>query len=147
MLIKTLRDDLIDAMMKKEVNKKAILSIIIAEIVKEDKKTGTPITDAEQYVVLNREIKKLQDALTMFNSRPDMITEYTERIDVLKKYVPTQMTEDEIVEVIYNFLTASGVHTPSKSDKGMIMKNIMPQVRGKADGTLVNQIVDKICKV
>ena len=72
--------------------------------------------------------------------REDIIKECTERLNVLNEYAPKMMDEAEIREVIKAVLSETGIDAPTAKDKGKIMKVLMPKVKGKADGKLVNDI-------
>ena len=71
----------------------------------------------------------------------NIIEECQRRIAILEQYAPKLMGEDEIKEVIASVLANLGIETPTAKDKGKIMKDLMPQVKGKADGSLVNQVL------
>ena len=73
--------------------------------------------------------------------RTDLIEEYQKRIAVFEEFAPKMMDETEIKAVIDEVLATLGIDTPTAKDKGRIMKELMPKVKGKADGKLVNQIV------
>ena len=72
--------------------------------------------------------------------REDIIRECTDRLNVLNDYAPKMMDEGEIREVIKAVLAETGIDAPTAKDKGKIMKVLMPKVKGKADGKLVNEI-------
>ena len=71
----------------------------------------------------------------------DIIEECEKRIAVLEQYAPKMMDEAEIKEVIAGVLSGLGIDAPTPKDKGRIMKELMPKVKGKADGKLVNDIL------
>ena len=73
--------------------------------------------------------------------RTDIIEECQKRLAVLEQYAPKLMDEAEIKEVIAGVLADLGIETPTANDKGRIMKDLMPKVKGKADGKLVNQVL------
>ena len=75
------------------------------------------------------------------SDRTDIIDECKKRLAVLENYAPKMMDETEIKEVIASVLTKLEIETPVAKDKGRIMKELMPQVKGKADGSLVNQVL------
>ena len=79
-------------------------------------------------------------------SRQDLKEEYQARYDIIAKYAPKQMDEAEIKEVVASVLAEMGLDAPTAKDKGKIMKNLMPKVKGKADGKLVNEIVSTFMK-
>ncbi len=74
-------------------------------------------------------------------SRTEIIEECNKRLQVLEQYAPKMMDEAEIKEVVASVLAEMGLDAPTAKDKGKIMKNLMPKVKGKADGKLVNEIV------
>lgn len=75
--------------------------------------------------------------------RTDIIQECKYRIEVLSQFAPKMMTEEEIEATIAGVLNDLSMENPTKKEKGKIMKTLMPMVKGKADGKLVNQILEK----
>ena len=73
--------------------------------------------------------------------RTDIKEECEKRLAVLEQYAPKMMDEAEIKEVIASVLSELGIAEPTGKDKGKIMKELMPRVKGKADGKLVNQVL------
>ena len=73
--------------------------------------------------------------------RTDIIDECNKRLAVLEEYAPQMMGPDEIKAVIKEVLSGLGIDVPTSKDKGRIMKELMPRVKGKADGKLVSQTV------
>ena len=73
--------------------------------------------------------------------RTDIIEACKKRLAVLEQYAPKMMDEAEIREVIKATLAEVGIEAPTPKDKGKIMKVLMPKVKGKADGKLVNEIM------
>lgn len=76
--------------------------------------------------------------------RKDIIDECNYTIKVLEEYAPKMMNEEEIREIANSVLKELGIDTPTASDKGKIMKALMPKVKGKADGKLVNQVISSL---
>ena len=74
-------------------------------------------------------------------SRPEILEKLNFEREIIAQYMPQQMNEDEINAVINEVLAELGIDTPTKGDKGKIMKVLMPKVKGKADGKLVNEIL------
>lgn len=64
----------------------------------------------------------------------------------MQEFAPEEMSEDAIKAAIAEALTALGIANPAPSDKGKIMKELMPKVKGKADGALVNRLVGEVLK-
>ena len=75
------------------------------------------------------------------SDRTDMIEECKRRLAVLETFAPKMMDADEIKAVVESVLSELGITAPTAKDKGRIMKELMPKVKGKADGKLVNEIV------
>ena len=76
--------------------------------------------------------------------RTDIIEECTRRLAVLEQYAPKMMGEADIREVISATLSELGIEAPAAKDKGRIMKVLMPKVKGKADGKLVNELLTSV---
>ncbi len=73
--------------------------------------------------------------------RTDIIELCRYRIGVLEEFAPKMLNEEEIKELIAEVMQGLGIDAPAPSDKGKIMKELMPKVKGKADGKMVNQLV------
>ena len=92
----------------------------------------------------NKAIDKRADLTP--EDRTDLIEEAQKRLAVLEEYAPKMMSEDEIKAVITSVLADLGIDAPTAKDKGKIMKELMPKVKGKADGKEVNQILAGMMK-
>ena len=89
-----------------------------------------------------KEIKQTKETLELTPAdRTDIIEECQKRLAVLEQYAPKMMDENEIKDVITSTLAELEIETPTAKDKGKIMKVLMPKVKGKADGKLVNEIL------
>ena len=100
------------------------------------------LTEEEADVIVRKEIKQTQETLdTTPSDRTDIIEECRLRIAVYEEFVPKMMEADAIEAVIKETLTELGIEAPTAKDKGKIMKVLMPKVKGKADGKLVNQLL------
>ena len=100
------------------------------------------LTEEEEVQVILKEIKQTKESLEMTPSdRTDMIEECKRRLAVLETFAPKMMDADEIKAVVESVLSELGITAPTAKDKGRIMKELMPKVKGKADGKLVNEIV------
>ena len=96
----------------------------------------------EEIQVIMKEIKQTKETLEMTPAdRTDIIEECNRRLTVLEAYAPKMMGEDEIKAIIEGVLSELGIENPTGKDKGNIMKHLMPKVKGKADGKLVNDLV------
>ncbi len=100
------------------------------------------LTEEEETQVILKEIKQTKETLDATPAeRTDIIEECQNRLAVLEQFAPKLMDEAEIKSVIEGVLAELGITAPTGKDKGNIMKNLMPKVKGKADGKLVNEIL------
>lgn len=99
------------------------------------------LTDEEVISVIGTEIKKRREAAKEFEKvgRPDAAADETEEAEVLLRYMPEQMGEDEIRALVTEVIGQTGAE--GMKDMGKVMKELMPKVKGKADGALVNRLV------
>ena len=89
-----------------------------------------------------KEIKQLKETIEMTPAdRTDILAECNSRLAVLEEYAPKMMDEEEIKAVVSEVLAALGLDAPTAKEKGKIMKELMPKVKGKADGKLVSEVV------
>ena len=103
---------------------------------------GSDLTEEEENAVIFREIKQAQETVdTTPGDRVQIIEEAKLRISVYSEFVPKLMGEEEIREVIVSVLAELEIEKPTVKEKGKIMKTLMPRVKGKADGGLVNQVL------
>ena len=130
------------AMKAKDKDTKETLSALLAALKNKAIDKRADLTEEEEIQVILKEIKQTKETLEMTPAdRTDIIDECKKRLAVLENYAPKMMDEAEIKEVIAAVLAKLEIETPTAKDKGRIMKELMPQVKGKADGSLVNQIL------
>lgn len=143
MLVKRIRSEMIAALKAGEREKKETLSMLVAALDLKAKDKCSELTPEEEIAVVQRELKQTKETIDSApKDRLDIIEKCTNRISVIEQFLPTQMSEDELKEVISNVLVKMGMTTVSKSEKGKLMKELMPLVKGKADGKVVNMIVE-----
>ena len=143
--IEEVRGDMFKAMKAGDKETKETLSMLLAALKnKAIDKRGDLTEEVEVQVVL-KEIKQTKEALEMApGDRTDIIEECTRRLAVLEQYAPKMMGEADIREVISATLSELGIEAPTAKDKGRIMKVLMPKVKGKADGKLVNELLTSV---
>lgn len=140
--IDEVRSAMVAAMKAKDKDTKETLSALLAALKNKAIDKRADLTEEEEIQVILKEIKQTKETLEMTPSdRTDIINECKKRLAVLENYAPKMMDETEIKEVIASVLTKLEIETPVAKDKGRIMKELMPQVKGKADGSLVNQVL------
>lgn len=100
------------------------------------------LTEEEENAVVLKEIKQCQEAIdTAPAGREDVIQENTARIAVYQEFAPRMMGREEIAAVVDQVLAELNLSAPTAKEKGLIMKTLMPRVKGKADSALVNQVL------
>jgi uncharacterized protein YqeY len=99
------------------------------------------LTDDDVLTVLSSAAKRRKDSIEQFTTggRDDLVAKETKELKIIKNYLPEEMSEEAIEALVKEAVTESGAQ--AISDLGKVMKVLMPKVKGKADGKLVNQIV------
>ena len=140
--IDEVRADMVKAMKAKDKDTKETLSMLLAALKNKAIDKREDLTPEEETQVILKEIKQTKETLDMTPAdRTEIMEECSKRLAVLEQYAPKMMDEAEIREVVSSVLAEMGLDAPTAKDKGKIMKNLMPKVKGKADGKLVNDIV------
>lgn len=140
--IEEVRSAMVAAMKAKDKDTKDALSALLSALKNKAIEKRADLTEEEEIQVIMKEIKQTKETIdTTPADRTDIIEECQKRLTVLEQYAPKLMDENEIKEVITSVLASLGIDAPTAKDKGRIMKDLMPQVKGKADGKLVNQIL------
>jgi uncharacterized protein YqeY len=139
-----LQNELKAAMLAKDEEKKSTLRMLISAIgYYEIQKGGAgyEATDEDILAVIQKEAKQRKDAITQYNDggRPELAAKEEKELKLLQTYLPAQMGEDEIRRFVKEAISNTGAS--SLQDIGKIMGALMPKVKGKADGGLVNKIV------
>lgn len=140
--IEEVRKDMVAAMKAGEKERKATLSALLTALKNKAINKRADLTEEEEVQVILKEIKQTKETLdTTPADRTDIIEECTKRLSVLEEYAPKMMDSEEIKAVIQEVLSDLGIDAPTAKDKGRIMKELMPKVKGKADGKLVSELV------
>ena len=141
------RKAMMQALKNKEMDRKETLSLLLSALKAKYIDKREDLTEEEENAIILKEIKQTQE--TMENApdgRDDILTECKNRLEVLNEFAPKMMDETEIKQVIQSVLDQLGITQPTVKDKGIIIKNLMPLVKGKADGGLVNRLVGEYLK-
>lgn len=146
--IEEVRADMIKAMKAGEKDTKETLSMLLAALKNKAIDKRADLTEEEETQVILKEIKQTKETLELTpEDRTDIIDECKKRLAVLETYAPKMMDEAEIKEIVSEVLADLGLDAPTAKDKGKIMKELMPKVKGKADGKLVNEIVSSFFQI
>ncbi|MFP3375486.1 GatB/YqeY domain-containing protein [Bacillus sp. SIMBA_069] len=140
-LLGRLNDDMKQAMKNKQKEKLTVIRMVKAALQNEGIKLQHTLTEEEELTVLAREVKQYKDSLLEFKKagREDLVNKLQSEIQILSAYLPEQLTEEELANVIKQVISEIGA--TSKADMGKVMTAVMPKVKGKTDGSLVNKLV------
>lgn len=140
--IAEVRSAMMAAMKAKDKERKDALSALLTALKNKAIDKRADLTEEEETQVILKEIKQLKETIEMTPAdRTDILTECNSRLAVLEEYAPKMMDEAEIKAVVSEVLTSLGLDAPTAKEKGKIMKELMPKVKGKADGKLVSEVV------
>lgn len=140
--IDEIRQAMVEAMKAKDKDRKDTLSMLLAALKNKAIDKRADLTEEEETQVVLKEIKQTKESLELTPvDRTDLIEDYKKRLAVLEEFAPKMMDADEIKAIVASVLADLGIEAPTAKDKGRIMKELMPKVKGKADGKLVNEIV------
>ena len=143
-LLSTLNDDMKTAMKAKDKETLTVIRMLKASLQNEQIKVGRDLDTDEELTILSREMKQRRDSLTEFENagREDLVEKVKSEITIVEKYLPEQLTEAEIRQIVKDALTVTGAS--STKEFGKVMGVVMPKVKGKADGNQVNAIVKEL---
>ena len=143
--IDDIRAEMVKAMKNKDKDRKETLSMLLAALKNKAIDKRADLTPEEEFEVVKKEIKQTKEAMDLAPAdRTDIIDQCKARLAVLSEFAPEEMSEDAIRAVIREVIAGLGIENPTGRDKGKIMKELMPRVKGKADGSLVNKLVGEL---
>lgn len=136
-----LQQDWKDALKAGDKFKANIISMARAAVLQIEKTDGEKLDDSKVIDVLSKEIKQRREALVEFEkgNRQDLVDKANDEIKILMSYLPQQLTEDEIKNIISDVVKEVGAN--SMKDMGKVMKSVTPKTKGRADGSLVSKLV------
>ena len=142
-LLERLNFDIKKAMKNKEKDKLSVIRMIKSSIQNEAIKTGNELSEDEELTVLSREVKQRKDSLHEFDKagRQDLVEKIRTELQYVELYMPKQLSEEEVSEIVKQAISETGAS--SKAEMGKVMAVIMPKVKGKAEGSLVNKLVQQ----
>ncbi|MGZ3901240.1 MAG: GatB/YqeY domain-containing protein [Bacteroidia bacterium] len=143
-LLERLNNDMKQAMKNKEKDKLSVIRMVKASLQNEAIKLGTKeLSENDELTVLSREVKQRKDSLHEFDKagREDLVDKLRTELTYVELYLPKQLSEEELTEIVKE--TVSEIGATSKADMGKVMAALMPKVKGKADGSLVNKLVQQ----
>ncbi len=134
-------EDMKAAMKSGDKAKLSAVRMLHAAVRKKEIDDRIDLDDAGAVKIITTLVKQRQDSIEQFTAgnRQDLVDKETAELKLLQAYLPAQMSQDELVKIIDSAIQESEAKT--QKDMGKLMKVLMPQVSGKADGKLVNQLV------
>jgi len=139
MLLEKIQEDLKTAIKSKNEKDTSSLRMLIAAIKNEEiAKRPKALEEQDVLSVIKKEVKKLKDSIEQFKQggREDLATGYEEEIKILSKYLPEEVGEEEIRRI-----TKEKISIAEDKSFGVIMKQVMAELKGRADGALVSKVV------
>jgi len=136
-----LQSDIKTAMKAREKEKLTALRTLHAEIKNVSVNAGKELTEEDFVAVLSRAVKQRKDSVEQFKQggREDLAAKEQAEIELIQEYLPAQLERDAIEAIVREAIAESGAS--GKKEMGKVMQLVMPKVKGKADGKLVNQVV------
>ncbi len=140
-LKETLAEDLKESMKSKDKVKKNVITMVRAAIKQREVDERIELSDAEIIDIMAKQVKQKKDSIEEFQkgNRLDLVDLTNEEIKILLNYLPPQLSEEELEQIVKDAIEETQAQT--KKDLGKLMAVIMPKVKGKADGKQINQIV------
>jgi len=139
-----LQDDLKSAMRDQDDARKRALRMVLAAIKMREVEVRGELSDADVLAILQKEAKQRLEVLDELSQvdRPDLVATEQADLEILKEYLPQQLNREEIAELARQVV--SDVGAKGQRDMGQVMRALMPQIKGRADGQLVNQVVREL---
>ena len=145
--IELVRAAMVEAMKAKDKDRKDSLSMLLSALKNAEIDKRSPLTEDEANAVIKKELKQTKETMdTAPADRTDIIEEARKRMEVYQEFAPADLTVDQITEIINGVLKELEMEAQTAKDKGRIMKVLMPLVKGKADGKVVNEVLAGMMK-
>jgi uncharacterized protein len=140
-MIERMETELRRAMLEREADRRDALRLLLSSLKSAEKELQRPLSEDEELQVLQRERKRRLEAAEAFRSggREESADAEERELDVLAEFMPEPLSEDELEEIIDDAIAEVGA--TSIRDLGRVMADVMPQVSGRADGSVVSQLV------
>lgn len=142
-LVEKLKNDMIDAMKKKDKERLTVIRMVKAALDKERIDKKVEINDALLIDVVNKQVKLRKDSIEEFKkaSRVDLMEKTEQELDVLKNYLPEPLSKEEVENIIEEEI--KNVDAESMKDMGNVMRQVTPRVKGKFDMKEISEIIKR----
>ncbi|MBC8588383.1 GatB/YqeY domain-containing protein [Paratissierella segnis] len=143
-LANKLMDDLKSSMKNKDTIRKNTIIMVRAAIKQKEVDERKTLTDEEILEIISKQLKEKRSAIEEFKkgSREDLVKLTESEMEILLEYLPKQLSEAEVEEIVK--ATIKEINATSMKDIGLVMKSVMPKVKGRTDGNMVNRVVKRI---
>jgi len=143
-LQKRMSDDLKQAMKSGDTIRRDTLRMLASSVKYAEIAKQAALNDTDVLGVIAKDVKRHQESIDAFKkgNRPDLVAKEEAEMAILQGYLPKQMTRDEIMAAAREVMAAVGAKGPG--DKGKVMKELMPKLKGKADGKEINDVVTQL---
>jgi len=133
--------DMKEAMKERDILKVSTLRLLLAEIKNKEIDKKGELTDEEILSLIQKAVKQREESIEQYRkgNRSDLVEKETKEIEILKSYLPEPLSEEELDRIIEETIKEVGAMGPK--DMGKVMKAIMPKVKGRVDGKIVNERV------
>lgn len=139
-----LQQDLKEAIRSKDAQRKSVIRMCLSAIQRAEVEQGGELDDAALVLVLQKEAKQRQDAIEQFKDadRPELLEAEEAEFEILESYLPQMLSRDEIAAEARQVIAQ--VDASGMKDLGSVMRVLMPQMKGRAEGRLVNEVVREL---
>jgi uncharacterized protein YqeY len=143
-LAEKIRTDLEQSLRKNDKLRVSVLRLVLSSLHNAEIAQQKKLDDAGVLTVLDKEAKMRRESIEAFEkgNRPDLVDKEKTELAILLEYLPEQMSRDQIVEAARKVISELGASSPK--DKGKVMSQLMPQLRGKAQGQEVSEVVNEL---
>jgi uncharacterized protein YqeY len=143
-LQKRMTEDLKQAMKSGDTVKRDTLRLLLSSVKNAEGAKLASLDEGEVLSVVSKDVKRHLESIDAFKkgNRADLVAKEEAELKILQTYLPAQMSRDEVVKAAKEVIAAVGAAGPG--DKGKVMQQLMPKLKGKADGKLINDIVTEL---
>jgi uncharacterized protein YqeY len=137
-------DDIKQAMKGGDTVRRSVLRLLMSSVKNAEISKQADLDDSDILGIIAKEIRQHQESIESFKkgNRQDLVAKEEAEMAILQGYLPQQMTREEIVEAARQVIGEVGAQGPG--DKGKVMKDLMPKLKGRADGKEINNIVTEL---
>ena len=138
-----LLQDMKEAMKARDQLKLSTLRLLVSEIKNKEIDAKGELKDEAILAIIQKAVKQRQDSIAQYEKggRQDLADKEKAELEILKAYLPEELSQEEILKIIDEAIAATGATSPK--EMGKVMREVMPKVKGRADGKMVNELVRK----